>query len=243
VVIAIIAILAAMLLPALTKAKDRAKTAACASNLKQLGLLIRVYSDDSNGFLPVYAPENGCLGYYSPQWYMIYKYLMPPLPLWRDLLTLGRTQKVFDCPATTKPACFCGASSQPNDPTAEAYRIEEKVFDFAIVNVKNNMNGNGQYEKLDDMPSSAVLLMDTRDGQAWWTTQTGCTGLTPATWYEIYSTLYVAYHHNNGSNFLFRDGRVEWHKRDDYQPGWQGNPNAQLRSQVINGLATYVAQP
>ncbi len=52
VVIAIIAILAAMLLPALSKARDKARSIACVSNLKQIGLYARLYMDDNNGRLP-----------------------------------------------------------------------------------------------------------------------------------------------------------------------------------------------
>jgi prepilin-type N-terminal cleavage/methylation domain-containing protein len=49
VVVAIIAILAAMLLPALSKARERARQALCMSNLKQLGLALFMYAEDNDG--------------------------------------------------------------------------------------------------------------------------------------------------------------------------------------------------
>src|SRR5690606_21136621 len=49
VVIAIIAILAAMLLPALSRAKEQAKRTACKNNLKQLTLATIMYADDHQG--------------------------------------------------------------------------------------------------------------------------------------------------------------------------------------------------
>jgi prepilin-type N-terminal cleavage/methylation domain-containing protein len=52
VVIAIIALLAALLLPALNRAKERAKIAQCLSNLRQMGLGIKMYADDHAATLP-----------------------------------------------------------------------------------------------------------------------------------------------------------------------------------------------
>ena len=52
VVIAIIAILAAMLLPALSRARERARAGVCKSNLKQIGLAIMMYVEDYDEYLP-----------------------------------------------------------------------------------------------------------------------------------------------------------------------------------------------
>ena len=53
VVIAIIGILAGLLLPALNRAKERAKRTACVSNLKQVNLATRLYANDNGELLPV----------------------------------------------------------------------------------------------------------------------------------------------------------------------------------------------
>ncbi len=51
IVIAIISVLAAMLLPALNKARDKAKSSACIGNLKQIGVYSLLYADDYDGWI------------------------------------------------------------------------------------------------------------------------------------------------------------------------------------------------
>ena len=58
VVIAVIAILVAMLLPALGKARERGRAIACMSNLKQLGTVFVLYCDNHKGYLPPVVTGN-----------------------------------------------------------------------------------------------------------------------------------------------------------------------------------------
>jgi len=59
VVIAIIAILAAMLLPVLSRARENARRGVCMSNLKQIGLALKMYAQDYDEFYPTCTPTVG----------------------------------------------------------------------------------------------------------------------------------------------------------------------------------------
>ncbi len=56
VVIAIIGILAAILLPALARAREAARRASCANNLKQMGIVFKMYANEAGGSFPPTAP-------------------------------------------------------------------------------------------------------------------------------------------------------------------------------------------
>jgi len=95
VVIAIIGILAAMLLPALNKAREKGRMAVCISNLRQMSIAIHLYTDENDGYMP--TPSYGPGALQGPWPKLLAKY-MPH----RDNLKTNATAQaslVFICPS------------------------------------------------------------------------------------------------------------------------------------------------
>ena len=101
VVVAIIGILASILLPSLSKAKDSAKTAVCLSNVKQVGVGLIIFAEGNDDFLP------------GPLWHSVFPvynntpHLTAKLAETLNYPTPSGTENyipIFDCPSFTKSA-------------------------------------------------------------------------------------------------------------------------------------------
>jgi prepilin-type processing-associated H-X9-DG protein/prepilin-type N-terminal cleavage/methylation domain-containing protein len=103
VVIAVIAILAALLLPALHRGKVAALTVACKSNLRQWGTGLRMYVDDSKGYpLDYVESSDPSLSVWGPRtWYMrLGPYTGAKWPIWDPFIQQFTPDKpVLGCPA------------------------------------------------------------------------------------------------------------------------------------------------
>ena len=138
VVIAIIAILAAMLLPALSKAKQAAQKTSCLNNFKQMGLSLLMYAEDNNGNIP---RAN------SPFWFQVVA------------VNLARTTNDF-----AKLSTFACAS-YPNKSNLVCYVVNGWTFANPLFPYPNGIQISG-FSKLTSIqrPADTIYLADDEDG-------------------------------------------------------------------------------
>lgn len=159
VVIAIIAILAAMLLPALTSARNKAKSVFCQNNLKQVGLAVSMYVDDNESFLPLRTVNvivNGTS--YLQSWAgALFPYIDSSIRFHAESYRcLPRYPKIFDCP--TFPMGDAVTKLQYSHYVQ--YGCAQKVFVKLSATVTAGVNlADGKKSK---SASSTVMVTDVR---------------------------------------------------------------------------------
>jgi prepilin-type N-terminal cleavage/methylation domain-containing protein/prepilin-type processing-associated H-X9-DG protein len=132
VVIGIIAILIALLLPALNRAREQAKTTQCLSNLRQIGQAMLMYAHDSQGWVvPAWIKVQGAVSSQGGGG--------PGLENWGTLLVNGR---YLNAPGKTA-ASFGGADPSFEDPESMDL-VQSSVFNCPNgINKKHDTGGTG----------------------------------------------------------------------------------------------------
>ena len=128
VVIAIIAILAGLMMPALNKARGQAQRIACRSNLRQIGIALQAYTDDSKGVFPRVA---------------IMKSIEPDLPTIQEVLSVqigSSNSKVFRCPSDRGISGIVGVFTDKEDGSDE---VTDTGFAYASGNGKSDFENEG----------------------------------------------------------------------------------------------------
>jgi prepilin-type processing-associated H-X9-DG protein/prepilin-type N-terminal cleavage/methylation domain-containing protein len=231
VVIGIISVLIAMLLPALNKARQAAKSVACMSNERQIGLAVMMYVNDNRGWLPpaFRYPAGlawmGCLNPYLPVGAPPNSYGTTAMSVYLgEYPTTGDKHGVYRCP-----------EQDPVNPDWLSYGYNAALGIVALNYDRQpgftwppdpSIYAMHKLTRFVD-PASTTMLADLRHGPG---TPLWNLGL-PVFYFDF--GLGVDYRHNGGANILWVDGHVthvpetaaaKWAVYT-YRPEWTGSGN------------------
>ena len=210
VVIAIIAILAGMLLPALSKAKLKATGANCLSNHKQMALGFTMYATDNDDKI-VHSDGLVAGGYWQD-----------PVPMIRANMTVAQVQAIYYRCLSNSPLFKYVSSMQlhhcPGDTRNKLKRIGQRGYAFGSYSKTDGMNGGswgGQrpYRIVStiDSPAEAAIFVEEADSRgvnlgtwvidAFLSPSGGSAG-----WVDPFAVF-----HGNWSTFSYADGHADGH--------------------------------
>jgi prepilin-type N-terminal cleavage/methylation domain-containing protein/prepilin-type processing-associated H-X9-DG protein len=254
VVIAIIAVLMAILMPALNRVREQGKRAVCLSNVKQLGLSWILYADDNDNKI-----VNGCTG----------KGGESPIPVNEDgwVHWAGYTDQTTEADQLTavkEGALFPYVNSERIYKCPTGLRGEMRTY--AIVDSMNGWPSSGPNVKnrMDiKRPGERVVFVDEGwvtfaswsvpyDTEAWWGSTVTQPGILAAG-NRNYDPPPIR--HGNGTNFSYADGHSEYWKWKDPRtisygmlevgsgPNQTGNPDLHRVQKAVWGKLGYTESP
>jgi len=203
VVIGIIALLISILLPALNKARDAAKTVSCASNLRQVGMAFNMYRNDNKLFFPPHwgdSPYQWPSGSRTTLWYgFVARYLE-----WNGDTRKMTFSRVYRCPADT-------AADSPDrqnqtyesivlNAQEQSYGYNYTYYSSNFANMANTATHQKHPKQVLIVADSAVLIgpASPNYGYIVW--------IQPTTFFPLGNR------HSQGVNALFGDGHVDYFK-------------------------------
>ena len=206
VVIAIIAILAAMLMPALSKAREAAKASNCINNQKGLGTASMMYADSFRGYIPLYA-IGGCRFTTEVIGSLTVKYKNTLVGTLMGTGFLATKSSIGHCPSIGGPLQL-----HPGD---DYYRVTygslamdeslrgkltEDADKFYINNTKNGIDWRGYFTPGMNNPSMVMLTADSYYN-AW---------KSEYAWILPTDNRYTVHaRHSDAANLMMADGHVE----------------------------------
>jgi len=201
VVIAIIAILAAMLLPALSQAREKARQASCTNNLKQMGLIVTMYADNYDGYYPPY-PRSAPGGFL----WIDFTYSYGGTG-WGSLLKNGyvANPKLMLCPSAPKgwypvyDAAYVGEEWRASSDGSVADMVWWG-YQYYAGKPTDNIGAGFFHNNQDGLPDYARPTRANKNGG-----NVIGSDRTVAGYYN-----HMSVNNLTGANFLFLDGSVQW---------------------------------
>jgi len=212
VVIAIIAILMAILMPTLKRAREQGQRAACLSNLRQLQLAWILYADDNDDKIVncEAGPEDSWRGEYGPPWVG---------QTWASNWNQGGTLPEQD----QKKGIMDGAlwpyardTKLYQCPTG--YRGELMTYAMMISSSGRSVEGSPVFKRRLQMPQPAKRLVFIDEGLS--SPDAYATRFKQPMWWDQPVT-----RHGDGTDFSFADGHTEYHKWTGLETIKQGRNN------------------